>query len=113
MSILVVCEMQTSRNFDNNLIYKFRSLLEENGKLEDINEEKNVNSYCTEDGKLGKACIENARTAFYNLKTLFLPLLGVTQERFEEMLETLPKELEDNKSYFDIARVYGRKKENV
>ncbi|CAG8507648.1 6376_t:CDS:2, partial [Acaulospora morrowiae] len=108
-----LCELQKSRNLDSNIVYRSRSLLEENGRLEDINEEKNVYSYSTEDGKLGKAAVDNAKTVFNNLKPLYLPILAVTPEKFDEMFETCVKEMEDNKIYHDTCRVYGRKKENV
>ncbi|CAG8619941.1 1151_t:CDS:2 [Acaulospora morrowiae] len=105
-----VRNLQTARNLDTNICYKTRSLLEENGKLEDINEEKNALRFCTEDGNLGKAVIDNTKTAFYNMKPVAMPILGVSSEKFDEMVETCAKELEDNKSYHEVVRVYGRKK---
>ncbi|CAG8562807.1 13553_t:CDS:2 [Acaulospora morrowiae] len=108
-----ICEIQNSRNLDSNIIYRFRSLFEESGKLEDINEEKNVYNYSTDDGKLGKAAIDNMKTAFHSLKLVLMPFLGVTPEKFDEMVEACDKEFEDNKSYHEIGRIYGRKKENV
>ncbi|CAG8521548.1 13790_t:CDS:2 [Acaulospora morrowiae] len=107
-----ICEIQNSRNLDNNIIYRLRSLFEESGKLEDINEEKNVYNYSTEDGKLGKAAIDNIKTAIHSMKLVLIPLLEVTPEKFEEMVEVCGKEFEDNKSYHEIGRIYGRKKQN-
>ncbi|CAG8483145.1 13968_t:CDS:2 [Acaulospora morrowiae] len=108
-----VRKIQTSRNLDNNLAYKLRSLLEQNDKLEDIHEDKNMMRYKTEDGKLGKASVDNAKYVFCNIKPVLLPVLSVTTEEFDEMINVLGKELDNNDSYLDINRVYGRKKENT
>ncbi|CAG8483167.1 13969_t:CDS:2 [Acaulospora morrowiae] len=108
-----LCEAQKSRNLDNNLTHKLRLLLEQNEELEDVHEEKNRMRFKTEDGKLGKAAIDNCQNVMRNMKPVLLPILAVTSEKFDEMISVLGKELEDNDSYLDISRVYGRKKGNI
>ncbi|CAG8440458.1 11104_t:CDS:2 [Acaulospora morrowiae] len=105
--------MQTTRNLDKDICYKIRSLLEKNNQLEEINEEKNLMCFNTKDSKLGKAAVDNLKTAFCNLKPVCMPILEVSSEEFDEMVETSAKELEDNSSYFDLVRAYGRKKGNI
>ncbi|CAG8726319.1 13690_t:CDS:2, partial [Acaulospora morrowiae] len=80
---------------------------EQNSQLEDIHEEKNIMSFKTEDGRLGKAAIDNAKDVFRNMKSIFLSILEVTSEEFDEIIDTFEKELEDNNSYLDVIRAYG------
>ncbi|CAG8708668.1 6653_t:CDS:2, partial [Acaulospora morrowiae] len=107
------CKLHNNRNLDNNISYRLCSLLEQNGQLEDIHEERNMMRYKTEDGKLGKAAVDNTKNVFSNMKSVLLPVLEVTSDEFDEMINTFGKELEDNDSYLDVIRVYGRKKGKI
>ncbi|CAG8440492.1 11107_t:CDS:2 [Acaulospora morrowiae] len=104
--------MQATRNLEINPSDKLLSRFEQNDRLEDIHEEKNMMLFKTEDGNLGKAAIDNIKYGFNNMKIVLVPILGVTSEEYDEMVNVFGKELEDNESYLDVRRVYGRKKGN-
>ncbi|CAG8440470.1 11105_t:CDS:2 [Acaulospora morrowiae] len=104
---------QSARGLDNNITNRLRSLLEQNRQLEDIHEEKNMMRYKTEDVKLGKAAVSNTMYGFYSMKSILTPIIGATSEEYDKMIDVFGKELEDNDSYLDLSRVYGRKKENI
>ncbi|CAG8440481.1 11106_t:CDS:2 [Acaulospora morrowiae] len=106
-------KIQSARGFASDIGPKLFSLLNQNELLEDIHEEKNILRYNTEDGKLGKAAVSNSKYGFSNIKSVLLPIFEVTSEEFDEMIDVLGKELNDNESYLDVNRVYGRKKENI
>ncbi|CAG8483188.1 13970_t:CDS:2 [Acaulospora morrowiae] len=105
-----VCKMQASRNLDADPSDRLRSRLEQNGKLEDIHEEKNMMLHKTEEGNLGKAVVDNTKNVFRNMKPALQPILGITSEEYDEMMNVFGRELEDNASYLDVCRAYGRKK---
>ncbi|CAG8768169.1 15479_t:CDS:2, partial [Acaulospora morrowiae] len=99
--------IDAARNLDNNISNRLRSLLEQNGRLEDIHEEKKMMRFKTEDEKLGKAAVENIKYAYCNIKSVLPSILGVTSEEYDEMINVFGKELKDNDSYLDLTRVYG------
>ncbi|CAG8710760.1 16146_t:CDS:2, partial [Acaulospora morrowiae] len=100
-------EMCKQRNYDCRILYKLKSLFEQNERLEDIHEERRSIEFGIKTGKLGLAAIDNVKSGYRNVRDITEPILGVTSEEYNVLLDTMAKELRDLNSYYHINRVYA------
>ncbi|CAG8580516.1 12376_t:CDS:2 [Acaulospora morrowiae] len=101
------------KDLDLRLAYSLRSLVEENGRFENINEEKRIIPVNNQHGRLGQAAIDNNYFGFLVLKNFMLPYLDVESEEFDEMLSTAINEFNEFGAYQEIIRVYACKRGSV
>ncbi|CAG8580496.1 12375_t:CDS:2 [Acaulospora morrowiae] len=57
--------------------------------------------------------IDSITTGFSHVKTFMMPILEVTSEEYDKMLNTMTKELRDFNTYQPIIRAYACKKKRT
>ncbi|CAG8689856.1 1410_t:CDS:2 [Gigaspora margarita] len=94
---------------DPRSCYELQNYAMIQGKLENIRkEEKNI-CFGKNSGALGKVAIENNIGVLESLKPLMSKALNLSSEQYDELSQTITKELSDFNSYYPVIRVYARK----
>ncbi|KAF0519587.1 S-adenosyl-L-methionine-dependent methyltransferase [Gigaspora margarita] len=94
---------------DPRSCYELQNYAMIQGKLENIRkEEKNI-CFGKNSGALGKVAIENNIEVLESLKPLMSKSLNLSSEQYDELSQTITKELSDFNSYYPVIRVYARK----
>ncbi|CAG8562844.1 8540_t:CDS:2 [Ambispora leptoticha] len=61
-------------------------------------------------GRFGELAINNFATFYRLIRQHLVPIMGITNDQYEEIVETFIKEVEEHKTYAISSRVFAQKK---